>query len=150
MDDFSRDIRHSIRIFLATPGFTVTAVAALALGIGANTAIFSVVDAVLLKPVPVNDPDRFVALMNTFVTRAGRAGSGPAASPAKFMHWRAQSTVLQDVSAFHNGVMNYTGGDVVEQVRYMQMSADGFRCWGIPILRGHAYTERSCFRATGF
>jgi putative ABC transport system permease protein len=142
MDDFSRDIRHSIRIFLATPGFTVTAVAALALGIGANTAIFSVVDAVLLKPVPVNDPDRFVALMNTFVTRAGRAGSGPAASPAKFMHWRAQSTVLQDVSAFHNGVMNYTGGDVVEQVRYMQMSADGFRCWGIPILRGHAYTEQ--------
>jgi hypothetical protein len=79
MDDFSRDIRHSIRMFLATPGFTVTAVAALALGIGANTAIFSVVDAVLLKPVPVNDPDRFVALMNTFVTRAGRAGSGPAA-----------------------------------------------------------------------
>jgi putative ABC transport system permease protein len=142
MDEFFRDIRHSIRMFLATPGFTVTAVAALALGIGANTAIFSVINAVLLKPVPVDDPDRFVALMNTFVTRAGRAGSGPAASPAKFMHWRAQSSVLQDVSAFRNGVMNYTGGDVIEQVRYMQMSADGFRCWGIPILRGHAYTEQ--------
>ena len=142
MDEFFRDIRHSIRMFLATPGFTVTAVAALALGIGANTAIFSVVNAVLLKPVPVDDPDRFVALMNTFVTRTGQAGSGPAASPAKFMHWRAQSSALQDVSAFRTGIMNYTGGDVAEQVRYMQMSADGFRCWGIPILRGHPYTEQ--------
>ena len=139
METFLADIKHSIRMFLKTPGFTITAVAALALGIGTNTAIFSVVNAVLLKPLPVIDPDRFMMLMNTFVTRTGQAGSGPGASPAKFMHWRAQSRVLQDVSAFRTGVMNYTGGDVAEQVRYMQMSADGFRCWGIPILRGHAY-----------
>ena len=142
MDTFIRDIKHSIRMFLKTPGFTITAVAALALGIAANTAIFSVVNAVLLKPLPVADPDRFVMLMNTFVTDKGESGSGPGASPAKFQHWRAQSAVLQDVSAFRTGVMNYTGGDTPEQVRSMQMSADGFRSWGIPILRGRAYTQQ--------
>jgi predicted permease len=142
VDTFVQDLKHSIRMFLKSPGFTITVVAALALGIGANTAIFSVVNAVLLKPIPVRDPDRFVMLMNTFVSDTGQTGSGPGASPAKFQHWRAQSSVLQDVSAFRTGVMNYTGGETVEQVRSMQMSADGFRCWGMPILRGRAYTEQ--------
>src|ERR1700674_1299886 len=124
MDTFFRDVKHSVRMFLKSPGFTLTAVAALALGIGANTAIFSIVNAVLLKPIPVPDPDRFVMLMNTFVSRTGQSGSGPAAAPVKFQHWRAHTAVLQDVSAFRTGVMNYTGGDTVEQVRSMQMSAD--------------------------
>jgi len=141
LDTFLRDVKHSIRMFLKSPGFTLTAVAALALGIGANTAIFSIVNAVLLKPVPVHDPDRFVMLMNTFVRRTGESGSGPGASPAKFQHWRAQP-VLTEVSAFRTGVMNYAAGEIVEQVRSMQMSADGFSCWGLPILRGRAYTTQ--------
>jgi len=142
MEAFFRDIRHSIRMFRETPGFTITAVAALALGIGANTAVFSVVNAVLLKPVPVADPDRFVMLMNTFVTQSGQSRSGPGASPAKFEHWKAQTSVLQDVSAYRSAVMNYTGGDAAEQVRSMQMSADGFRSWSLPILRGRAFSEQ--------
>ncbi|HEY6346464.1 MAG TPA: ABC transporter permease [Bryobacteraceae bacterium] len=140
MDIFFRDIKHSIRMFLKTPGLTIAAIAALALGIGATTAIFSVVNAVLLKPLPVPDPDRFVMLMNTFVSDKGESGSGPGASPAKFEHWRAQSEVLQEVTAFRTGVMNYTGGEIAEQVRSAQMSADGFRCMGLAILRGRAYT----------
>src|SRR5579863_8723619 len=140
MNDFLRDVKHSIRMFVKSPGFTFTAVAALALGIGATTAIFSIVNAVLLKPMPVFDPDRFVMLQNTFVSDKGEAGSGPAASPAKFMHWRAQSSVLQDVSAFRTGVMNYTGGEVAEQLRSMQMSADSFKVWGLPILRGRGFS----------
>jgi putative ABC transport system permease protein len=139
LDTFVRDVKHSIRMFIKSPGFTLTAVAALALGIGANTAIFSIVDAVLLKPVPVHDPDRFVMLMNTFVSRTGESGSGSGASPAKFQHWRSQP-VLTEVSAFRTGVMNYAAGEIVEQVRSMQMSADGFACWGLPIMRGRSYT----------
>src|SRR5215470_10614058 len=141
METFLQDVKHSVRLFLKSPGFTITAVAALALGIAANTAIFSVVNAVLLKPLPVADPDRFVMLMLTIVTDKGESRSGPGASPAKFQHWRAQSAVLQDVSAFRTGVTNYSGEDRPEQVRSMQMSADGFRCWKIPVLRGRAYTE---------
>src|SRR5271170_6020134 len=141
MGTFLKDVTHSIRMFRKSPGFTITALAALALGIGATTAIFSVVNAVLVKPMPVFEPDRFVMLMNTYVSDKGESGSGPGASPAKFMHWRAQSSVLQDVSAFRTGVMNYTGGEVAEQLRSMQMSADSLKAWGFPILRGRGFTQ---------
>src|SRR5580698_792093 len=110
MDAFLRDVKHSIRMFLKNPSFTLTAIAALALGIGANTAIFSIVNAVLLKPVPFPEPDRLVMLMNTTPQ-----GSFPGASPAKFQHWRSQTAVLQDVAAYRSNVVNFTGGEVVEQ-----------------------------------
>src|SRR3982074_2518164 len=86
METFFRDLRHSLRMFRQTPGFTVAAIAALTLGIGANTAIFSVVNTVLLKSVPFPDPDRIVAFTNTSPN-----GSGPAASPTKFNVWRQQT-----------------------------------------------------------
>ena len=62
MADFLRDLKHSLRMFRQTPGFTLAALAALTLGIGANTAIFSVVNSVLLKPLPFPDPDRVGAV----------------------------------------------------------------------------------------
>src|SRR5450432_4571344 len=95
LQHLQQDIKHSLRIFRQSPGFTLSAVAALTLGIGTNTAIFSVVNSVLLKPAPFPDPDRIVLFMTT-----SPQGSGPAASPAKFQHWRQQSSVVQDVSAF--------------------------------------------------
>ena len=107
MDSFLRDIRHSLRLFWQNRGFTATAVAALAIGIGLNTAIFSIVSAVLLKPPPFPQAGRIVLLMNT-----SPQGSGPNASPAKFAHWQRQSTVLEDVAAFRGGVINWTGGDL--------------------------------------
>ena len=77
MDSFIRDLKGSFRMFAASPAFTFAAVAALTLGIGANTAIFSVVNAVLLKPLSIPDADRVVVFMNVTPN-----GSGPAASPA--------------------------------------------------------------------
>ena len=94
MESFVGDLKHTLRMLRRTPGFTVTAIAALALGIGANTAIFSVVNAVLLKPLPYPDSDRIVQLMNV-----APQGSFAAASVPKYNVWRAQTQALEDVAA---------------------------------------------------
>ena len=111
------------------------AILTLAVGIGANAAIFSVVNAVLLKPVPFPDPDRLVMFMNT-----SPQGSGSNASPAKFQHWREQTRVVQDVAAFRNNVVNFTGGGIPEQLRAGEVSADYFRLLGAPVLRGRTFS----------
>ncbi len=136
MDGFFRDLKHSFRAFRRSPAFTAAAVAALTLGIGTNTAIFTVVNAVLLKPLPFPDPDRMVMFMNT-----GPQGTFSAASPAKFVHFRAQTSVVQDATAFRNGVMNFTGGEVPEQLRSRQVSVDYFRLFGAPIVAGRAFSD---------
>src|SRR5262245_20899591 len=135
METFLQDLKYSLRLFKQSAGFTAAAVAALALGIGTNTAIFSVVNSVLLKPAPFPDPDRLVLFMNT-----SPRGSGPGASPAKFMHWRQQDTVVQDVSAFRTGVVNLTGGEKPEQLRSAQVSVDYFRLFGAQVFKGRAFT----------
>jgi len=111
LEAFVRDLRQSLRMFRQSPAFTLAAVAALTLGIGANTAIFSVVNAVLLRPVSFPDADRLVIFLNTSPQNPA-GGSG--ASPAKFQHWRAQDAVVQDVSVFRTGIVNYTGGSFPE------------------------------------
>jgi predicted permease len=135
METFVKDLKHSLRMFRQNLGFTITAIAALALGIGANTAIFSIVNAVLLKPVPFPDADRLVMLMNT-----APQGTSPAASPAKFIHWSRQTEVLEQVSAFRLGVVNLTGGDVPEQLRSGQVSREFFRCFGVPLIAGRSFS----------
>jgi putative ABC transport system permease protein len=134
MESFLRDLRQSLRMFAQSPAFTLAAVAALTLGIGANTAIFSVVNAVLLKPVALPDADRVVVFMNI-----SPRGSGPAASPAKFLHYRQQNQVVQDVSAFNTGVMNFTGSGFPEQLRSGRVSADFFKLTTPPMVLGRTF-----------
>jgi predicted permease len=135
IEAFLKDLRHSLRMFVQSPAFTLAAVAALTLGIGANTAIFSVVNAVLLKPVAVPDPDRVVVFMN--VTPGG---SGPAASPAKFAHYLQQTDIVEDASAFNTGVVNYTGGTFPEQLRSGRVSANFFHLVGARFVQGRGFT----------
>ena len=136
LDTLTQDLKHALRMFSQSPAFSLAAVAALTLGIGANTAIFSVVNAVLLRPVSFPDPDRVVMFMN-----ATPQGTGPAASPAKFEHYRSQTAVVQDVSAFTTGVMNFTGGDIPEQVRFGRVSRDFFTLVGAAVAHGRTFTE---------
>ena len=121
-------------MFAQTPAFTAAAVAALTLGIGANTAIFSVVNAILLQPIAVPEADRVVVFMNV-----SPRGSGPAASPAKFVHYQQQDQVVQDVSAFNTGLMNLTGGGFPEQLRSGRVSANFFKLTGAPVIRGRTF-----------
>lgn len=136
MDDLLKDLRYSLRTFRRSPGFTLTAIAALALGIGANTAIFSVINTVLLKPLNYPEPDRIVVFMNV-----SPQGSGPAASQAKFNLWRTQTSVIQDAAAYRNGVLNLTGGDKPEQVPSLQVSEPFFRLFGIQPMLGRSFTK---------
>src|SRR5579862_6342590 len=137
MESFVGDLKHTLRMLRRTPGFTITAIAALALGIGANTAIFSVVNTVLLKPLPYPEPDRIVQLMN--VTPQG---SFPAASVPKYNVWRAQTQALDDVAAYDNGGpgVNIGGGDRPEQVKGIHVSHEFFHLFGVPITLGRAFT----------
>lgn len=130
------DLRYAIRGFRRNPGFTLTAISALALGIGATTAIFSIVNAALLKPMRIDDSDRLVMLsLNT------PRGDFLQLSPAKFAHLRKQTSVLDNISVFvFDGVLNYTGGDTPEQLQSNQFSSEGFRCLGFRILRGRTFT----------
>jgi len=134
MEAFLRDLKQSLRMFAQSPAFTLAAIAALTLGIGGNTAIFSVVNAVLLKPVAVPDADRVVVFMNV-----SPRGTGAASSPAKFAHYRQQDQFVQDVSAFTTGVMNYTGGNFPEQIPSGRVSADFFKLTQPPMVLGRGF-----------
>jgi putative ABC transport system permease protein len=134
MESVFRDLKQTLRIFVQSPAFTLAAIAALTLGIGANTAIFSVVNAVLLKPVAVPDPDRVVVFMNV-----SPRGGGPAASAAKFLHYRQQEQVVQDVSAFNTGVINFTGSGFPEQLRSGRVSAEFFKLTSPPMVLGRGF-----------
>ena len=136
MERFIQDVKYSLRVLRQQPAFTIAAIAALALGIGATTAVFSVVNAILLRPFPYPEPARIVMFMNTSPN-----GSGPGASPAKFAHWSRQTDVVQDAAAFRNVTVNYTGGDVPEQVTSGNVSKGFFRLWGASAMLGRTFSD---------
>jgi predicted permease len=138
METFLQDLRYSIRSLRGGGvSFTVAAVLALAIGIGANTAIFSLVNAVLLKPPPFPDADRIVV----FETKQ-REGAFAAGSPAKFAHWARQTSVVQDVAAFRNNVVNWTDGRVPRQLRSESVSSGYFRLFGVPFVLGRPFNAQ--------
>ena len=145
MDTFVQDLRHALRLLRNTPGFTIAAVAALALGIGANTAIFSVLNTVILKPLPYPDPERLVMFLNV-----SPQGSGGGASPTKFNVWRRQTTAFQDVSAYRFGVVNITGDANPEQVPAAYVSADFFRLFGAVPIVGRTFSQEEDRPTGGF
>jgi putative ABC transport system permease protein len=132
------DLKHSLRSLFKNPGFTIAAVAALALGIGTNTAIFTVVNTVLLKPLTYPDADRIVQFLLT-----SPDGKGAAASPTKFNNWREQTSVLQDVAAYDFGGPGFNlTGDRPEQVHGIHVSEGYFRLFGAPVMLGRTFTPQ--------
>ena len=132
-----RDLRFVLRSLAKTPGFTTTAVVVLAVGIGANTAIFSVVNTILLKPLSYPEPESLVQLVNV-----DPQGTDAAASVPKLNIWRQQTSIFQHVAGYDEGGagLNLTGGDNPEQVQGVHVTADFFPLFGAPVLAGRTFT----------
>ncbi|MGA2085806.1 MAG: ABC transporter permease [Terracidiphilus sp.] len=138
MNALLHDFRYALRQLRKSPGFTLTAVVTLALGIGANTAIFTVVNAVLLKSLSYPDADRIVQLLTTY-----SGGSGSVASIPKFHNWQQQTTIFKEVAAydFAGPGFNLTG-DRPEQVHGLHVTEGYFRLFGAPVMLGRTFTPQ--------
>jgi putative ABC transport system permease protein len=136
MENLLADLRHALRVFRRSPGFTAIAIAALALGIGANTAIFSVVNVVLLKPLPYPEPDRIMQ-----IGRAFPGGVGNSASIPKFNAWK-KNDIFEAMAAydFAGPGMNVGGSDHPEQVNGIHVSSGFFRVFGVSPVLGRTFT----------
>ncbi len=124
-DEMFQDLRFGSRMLLKTPGFTLIAVFTIALGIGANTAIFSVVNAVLLRPLPYLNSDRIVAIQEI-----SKEGKRIQVTPANFLDWRAQNTVFEHLSAILTRTANLAGENDAERINLAVTSADFFDVFG--------------------
>ena len=131
------DLRYGLRLLRHAPGFTVVAVGALALGIGANTAIFSTVDAVLLRPLPYTDPDRLV-----MVWEDASSSSFPRNTPApgNFVDWKRRNHVFADMAATKGASANLTADGPPEQVLGRAVTPNFFDVLGVQPMAGRMFT----------
>ena len=147
MSTFLHDLRYAIRILLKNPGFTVVAIVTLGLGIGANTALFSVIDAVLLRPLPFHEPARLVAVHSAnpqnphSVNPQDPDGEGNISYPA-FLDWRAQSHSFEGMSVWNGTSFTYTGGDQPESISGVVVSGNLFSVLGISPVLGTSFTPQ--------
>jgi putative ABC transport system permease protein len=137
LEAFLQDIRYGARVLLKHKGFTVVAVLTLALGIGANTAIFSVVNELLLRPLPYRNADQLVMVWE--VTSKGR-GENPT-SRTNFRTWREQSKSFESMAAFTDQRLNLTGGGEPEEVAAQLATPELFHVLGIEPILGRGMTE---------
>jgi len=144
MGSFVADLKYSLRAFLASPGFTFAAVTALALGIGVNTAVFSLANAVLLKPLNLPGAERAVRF---FMTYQGAMQDG---GPARVVdRWRRQTSLFEDVSAGRMELMNLTGEQEPEQLAVARVTAGFFRLFNAPIVLGRTFASDEEAGTTG-
>lgn len=137
MNHLSQDITFAFRLLRRSPGFTAVVVLSLALGIGASTAMFTVVHAALLKPLPFKDPDRIVRAENG----ASATESFPLSFP-QFLQWRDEFTVFEEVATYFNWTATIGGADAeAESVMAMRGSASLFTMLGIEPMVGRLFTK---------
>ena len=136
LDSLVQDTRFALRMLRKNPGFTAVAILTLALGVGANTAIFCLVNAVLLKPLPYRNADRLLIVWET------NPGLSPhnVVSPPNFLDWQSQNSVFESMSYFADSSVNLTGGALPEQVDVQTVEYNFFDTLGIQPMLGHAFT----------
>ncbi len=131
MNGVWQDLKHSVRMLVKKPGFTLIAIVTLALGIGANTAIFSVVNAVLLRPLPYPNPDRLVAISENSLWERDISVSYP-----DYLDWQAQQTVFENMSARMPTGGIISGGNEPERVIGRLVTPSFFSTLGGPANAG--------------
>jgi len=136
MDSLGQDIKHGLRMLVKKPGFTLVAIVTLALGIGANTAIFSVVNAVLLRPLPYPNADRLVAVSENSLKAPDISVAYP-----DYLDWRAQQTVFEEMSARMPTGGVITGASEPERVIGRLVTPSFFTTLGVQPMLGRAFTE---------
>jgi len=136
MQTLLQDLRYGARMLLKKPGFTLIAVITLGLGIGANTAIFSVVNSVLLRPLPFKDPDRVMIVWER------RANSGEVNIPIsghEFVGWREQSSAFERMALIRGDGFTLTGNGEPEAVSAERVTAEFFSVLDVTPLLGRAF-----------
>src|SRR5262245_39472262 len=134
MRNFIQDLRYAIRMMAKRPGFTIVAAVTLALGIGANTAIFSAVNAILLKPLPFPESEQLIDFRETFKPD----GYGTVSVPT-LEDWRNQNTVFAGISAYVSSSFNLEGGDTPQRIPGLRVSANYFDVLGVKPTIGRAF-----------
>ena len=137
MGNLLHDVRYAYRMMVRNRAFTTVAILALALGIGANTAIFSVVNAVMLRALPYEEPDELVS-----VGRAFEGGqTSESVSMTKFVFWRDNNTVFEQLGAYDvlGAGHNLTGGDRPERIRGIRVSTELFSVLGVEPQIGRSF-----------
>jgi putative ABC transport system permease protein len=136
MAGFLKDLRYAIRQLRKNPGFTAVAVFTLALGIGANTAIFSLIDAVLLRPLPYQEANRLVMLWEQ---NPHRGWFENIVSGANFRDWKKENHVFTDIAAFQSNSYNLTGNGRPEEIFGEKVTTNLFSLLGVRPLRGRLF-----------
>src|SRR5437660_5020188 len=134
-------LRFAFRLLLKNPAFTAVAVVAIALGIGANTAVLSLVNALLIRPLPYRDPARIVLMLEHF--RAQHLDAIPVSAP-EFVDYQTSCHSLEKLAAFQPGTFNLVGGDRPERVFGALGSADVFAVLGVSPVRGRTFEPVEC------
>ena len=137
MGDLVQDLRYGLRLLLRNPGFALAAIVSLALGIGANTAIFSVVNTVLLRPLPYPDVDR---VMMVWDSNPSRGWDQFAVSPGNYVDWEARQTAFEALVALRTRSLVLTGHDEPERLSGLLATAQFFDLTGTPPVLGRAFT----------
>src|SRR5215204_7265846 len=120
------DFRYALRVLVRTPSFALAVIAVLALGIGANTAIFSIVNAVLLRPLPFEQPDRIVRLYHIPPQSTFPGMATFSLSPANFLDWQRDSRSFEAMAAYSFRQLTLTGGGAAEALRIAVVGPDFF------------------------
>ena len=140
MSKFAQNLKFALRQLVKSPGFTLIAVLILALGIGANTAIFSVVHGVLLEPLPYADPDSLVQLWHTPPQEQFPGVTQFAISAANFLDWQKQNTVFKGMAMYSYAPFELTGGNKPETILASRVSSEFFPLLGMQPIYGREFT----------